>query len=121
LIGLSKSKVSRLLIIENVLLSMGALIVGIGAGLLVSRLFLLLLMKLIGHEGFITVSFSLAAVIQTTIVFIAIIAFTSIQMLFTVHRSTLLSLFNAEKKGETPRKPKTFVSALLAILGIVLI
>ena len=121
LIGLSKSKVSRLLIIENVLLSMGALIVGIGAGLLVSRLFLLLLMKLIGHEGFITVSFSLAAVIQTIIVFIAIISFTSIQMLFTVHRSTLLSLFNAEKKGETPRKPKTFVSALLAILGIVLI
>ena len=121
LIGLSKSKVSRLLIIENMLLSMGALIVGIGAGLLVSRLFLLLLMKLIGHEGFITVSFSLAAVIQTIIVFIAIIGFTSIQMLFTVHRSTLLSLFNAEKKGETPRKPKTFVSALLAILGIVLI
>ena len=46
LIGLSKSKVARLLIIENVLLSAGALIIGIGAGMLVSRLFLLLLMKL---------------------------------------------------------------------------
>jgi len=121
LIGLSKSKVSRLLIIENILLSMGALIVGIGTGLLVSRLFLLLLMKLIGHEGFITISFSLEAVIQTIIVFIVIIAFTSFQMLFTVHRSTLLGLFNAEKKGEIPKKPTTFVSAVLAILGIALI
>ena len=121
LIGLSKRKVSRLFIIENVLLSMGALIIGIVIGLLVSRLFLLLLMKLIGQSGFITVSFSLAAVIQTIIVFIAITAFTSIQMLFTVRRSTLLGLFNAEKKGEIPKKPKTFVSAILAILGIALI
>ena len=66
-------------------------------------------------------SFSLAAVIQTMIVFIAIIVLTSIQMLFTVHRSTLLGLFNADKKGEQPKKPKTFVSAILALLGIALI
>ena len=121
LIGLPKRKVARLLIIENILLSTGALIIGIGAGMLVSRLFLLLLMKLIGHEGFITVTFSLMAVIQTIIVFMAIILLTSIQMLFTVHRSTLLGLFNADKKGELPKKPKTFISAVLAILGIGLI
>lgn len=121
LIGLSKSKVARLLIIENVLLSAGALLIGISMGLLVSRLFLLLLMKLIGQEGFIAVTFSFQAVIQTTIVFVVIIILTSIQMLFTVHRSTLLGLFNADKKGEHPKKPKTFVAATLALLGIILI
>lgn len=121
LIGLSKSKVARLLITENVLLSTGALIIGIGAGMLVSRLFLLLLVKLIGYKDFITVSFSLMAVIQTMIVFVAIIALTSMQMLLTVHRSTLLGLFNADKKGEHPKKPKAFVSAVLALLGIGLI
>ena len=66
-------------------------------------------------------SFSTAAIIQTIVVFIAIIALTSIQMLFTVYRSTLLGLFNADKKGEHPKKPKTFVSAVLALLGIGLI
>ncbi|MEK5040136.1 ABC transporter permease [Sporosarcina sp. FSL K6-3457] len=121
LIGLSKSKVSRLLITENVLLSTGALIIGIGVGLLVSRLFLLLLVKLIGYKEFITVSFSFMAVIQTMVVFVAIIALTSIQMLLTVHRSTLLGLFNADKKGEHPKKPKAFISAALALLGIGLI
>src|SRR6185312_2250397 len=35
--------------------------------------------------------------------------------------NTLLGLFNADKKGEHPKKPKTFVSAVLAILGIGLI
>ena len=55
LIGLTKGAVARLLIIENALLGAGALIIGIGAGMLVSRVFLLLLMKLVGYEGFIAV------------------------------------------------------------------
>ena len=121
LIGLTKGAIARLLIIENTLLSAGALIIGIGSGMLVSRVFLLLLMKLVGHDGFIALSFSGGAVIQTAVVFFAIILLTSAQMLYTVYRSTLLGLFNADKKGENPKKPKTFVSAVLALLGIGLI
>ncbi len=121
LIGLSKNKVVRLLMIENVLLSSGALFIGIGVGILVSRLFLLLLMKLIGFDGVISVSFSTTAVVQTIIVFMVIIGLTSIQMLFTVYRNTLLNLFNADKKGEIPKKPKSILSAIVAILGIALV
>jgi len=121
LIGLTKGAVARLLIIENAILGVGALIIGIGAGMLVSRVFLLLLMKLIGYEGFVELSFSMAAIIQTVVVFVAIIALTSFQMVYAVYRNTLLSLFNADKKGEHPKKPKTFVSAVLALLGIGLI
>ncbi|MFC5605045.1 FtsX-like permease family protein [Sporosarcina koreensis] len=121
LIGLTKGSVSRLLIIENALLSAGALAIGIGAGILVSRVFLLLLMKLIGFDGFIEVTFSTAAVIQTVIVFLGITILTSMQMLVAVYRNTLLGLFNAEKTGEHPKKPKAFRSTFLAILGMALI
>ncbi|WP_368668775.1 FtsX-like permease family protein [Sporosarcina sp. 6E9] len=121
LIGLNKAAVSRLLIIENTILSAGALVIGIGVGILVSRVFLLLLMKLVGYEGFIALSFSTEAILQTIIVFVAIILLTTIQMIFAVYRNTLLSLFNADKKGENPKKPKTVVSAILALLGIGLI
>ncbi|MFJ7934154.1 FtsX-like permease family protein [Sporosarcina sp. NPDC096371] len=121
LIGLTKGAVARLLIIENALLGVGALVIGIGAGMLVSRVFLLLLMKLVGYDGFIELSFSMAAIIQTAAVFVAIIALTSAQMLYAVYRNTLLDLFNADKKGEHPKKPKAFVSAVLALLGIALI
>lgn len=121
LIGLTKGSVSRLLIIENSLLSAWALAIGIGAGILVSRVFLLLLMKLIGFDGFIEVEFSTAAVIQTVIVFLAITILTSIQMIVAVYRNTLLGLFNAENIGEHPKKPKALRSAILAVLGIVLI
>ncbi|MDW0114939.1 ABC transporter permease [Sporosarcina saromensis] len=121
LIGLTKGAVARLLILENTLLSAGALAIGIGAGILVSRVFLLLLMKLVGFDGFIELTFSNTAVLQTVIVFIAIIILTSIQMLIAVRRTTLLGLFNAEKQGEHPKKPKAFRSAFLALLGMVLI
>ncbi len=121
LIGLNKGAVARLLIIENTILSAGALVIGIAIGMLVSRVFLLLLMKLVGHDGFIALSFSTAAVIQTAVVFVAIILLTSVQMLYTVYRNTLLGLFNAEKKGEHPKKPRTAISSILALLGVGLI
>lgn len=121
LIGLTRGAVVRLLIIENILLSVGALVVGVATGLLVSRVFLLLLMKLIGHDGFIALSFSIPAIVQTTIVFLAITCLTSMQMMFAVYRNTLLGLFNANQTGENPKKPKSVMSALLAVFGVSLI
>lgn len=121
LIGLKKRVVARLLIIENFLLGIAALVMGIAVGLLVSRVFLLLLMKLIGYETTIEISFSITAVVQTIIVFIAIFMLTTIQMISTVYRNTLLSLFNTEKTEEHPKKPTTGRAAFLAILGVTLI
>ncbi|KZE79845.1 cell division protein FtsX [Paenibacillus elgii] len=121
LIGLTKKGVARLLIIENALLGAGALLLGIGSGALVSRLFLLILMKLLGFEGFIALTFSAPAALQTVIVFAALIVLTSVQMLLTVYRSTLLQLFHADQQGEHPKKPNSIVAAFLALLGIVLI
>ncbi|MCP1357352.1 ABC transporter permease [Aneurinibacillus migulanus] len=121
LIGLTRKGVARFLIIENVLLGVGALLLGICSGALVSRLFLLILMKLLSFEGFIAVTFSAPAALQTVIVFAALIVLTSIQMLRMVYHNTLLELFNADKQGEHPKKPKTIVAAFFALLGIVLI
>lgn len=121
LIGLSKFKVTRMLVTENLLLGIGALAIGIGIGLLVSRVFLLLLMKLIGIEGVLTLSFSGAAVIQTAVVFVLLLVLTSLQMAFAVKRSTLLELFKVDQSGERIKKPKTAVSAIFGILGVLLI
>nr|WP_203334596.1 FtsX-like permease family protein [Planococcus beigongshangi] len=121
LIGLKKSTVARMLIIENTLLGFGALIIGIALGMLMSRVFLLILLKLIGVETALTVSFSLVAVLQTIAVFIVIFALTTIQMIMTVYRNTLLSLFNSDKKAEHPEKPGNTSSAVLAVLGVGLI
>lgn len=121
LIGLSKFTVTRMLVTENLLLGTGALAIGIGIGLLVSRVFLLLLMKLVGIDGVLNLSFSGAAILQTILVFVALLALTSLQMAVAVKRSTLLELFKVDQSGERIKKPKTVVSAIFGILGILLI
>lgn len=121
LIGLTRRGVARFLIIENILLGAGALLLGICGGALVSRLFMLILVKLLGLESFVAVSFSVTAAYQTSVVFAALIALTSLQMVFRVYRSTLIGLFHADKQGEHPKQPRTSMAAIFAILGIVLI
>ncbi|MTD29479.1 FtsX-like permease family protein [Planomicrobium sp. YIM 101495] len=121
LIGLQKNTVAKILAAENLLLGAGALVIGIAVGLLVSRVFLLLLLKLIGLETIIELTFSATAIIQTIALFFVIFLLTTIQMVFTVYRSSLLALFSSQKKGEHPKQPSTAKSAVLALLGAGLI
>ncbi|UPK41540.1 ABC transporter permease [Paenibacillus pabuli] len=121
LIGLTRNKVMLLLIIENMMLGLGALVIGIGSGALMSRLFLLILMKLIGTDGVIPLHFSGTAAFQTALVFAVLIGLTIIQMLFKVYRTTLLQLFNSDQQMDRPTEVSEVLSALLGMLGIVLI
>lgn len=121
LIGLSKGWVVRYLLIENAILGIGALLIGIAAGALLSRLFLLILMQLIGLEEIVGMSFSVAGALNTALVFLMILVLTSLQMIFTVYRSTLLNLFQADREQDHSTKPRTFIAALCALLGVALI
>jgi bacitracin transport system permease protein len=121
LIGLTQNKVVLLLITENMMLGLGALLIGIGAGALMSRLFLLILMKLIGTQGAIPFNFSSAAAIQTAYVFAALIGLTIIQMLYKVYLTTLLELFKAERQMDQPKQLSQFLSAVMGLIGIALI
>ncbi|MBD7970232.1 ABC transporter permease [Paenibacillus gallinarum] len=125
LIGLSKGWVARYLIIENVLLGLGALIAGIICGALVSRLFVLILMKLLRLDGLPAIDFSLPATFDTAIVFVLVVVITSIQMMIMIYRSTLLHLFQAEQQpdlsSQPPSKLASILTAIYAVLGIVLI
>ncbi|AWB45545.1 ABC transporter permease [Paenibacillus sp. CAA11] len=120
LIGLSRRGVVRFLITENLLLGVGALLVGILCGAALSRLFLLILLKILGFDGMVGLKFSMAAAAQTAIVFTLLVLITSVQMGRSVYRSTLLELFYAEKQAEHPQKPGGFRAAFLALFGIAL-
>ncbi|WP_338115966.1 ABC transporter permease [Paenibacillus monticola] len=125
LIGLSKGRVARYLIIENVLLGFGALISGIICGALVSRLFVLILMKLLSLDGLPAIDFSLPAAFDTAIVFVLVVVITSVQMIFMIYRSTLLNLFQADQQPDLSSQPPSVLASILtaiyAVLGIVLL
>ncbi|SEN92363.1 bacitracin transport system permease protein [Amphibacillus marinus] len=121
LIGLSKSWVARFLIIENLVLSGGALVLGIVFGSLFSRLFLMVLLNLIEIDSVLGLTFSLTATLQTVFVFVVLIILISVQIVMTVFRSTLMQLFHAEKQSDILKVEKPLISGLMAILGIGLI
>lgn len=125
LIGLSKGWVARYLIIENVLLGFGALLAGIICGALISRLFVLILMKLLRLDGLPAIDFSVPAAFETAIVFVLVAVVTSFQMIFRIYRSTLLNLFKADQQPDLSSQPRSVLASILtaiyALLGIVLL
>lgn len=118
LVGLTRRTVGGLLIAENLLLGAVALLIGVGGGAVVSRFFMLILMKLAGTDYVITWSFSSTAALQTAAVFALLTSFTWVQMLLTVYRTTLLELFKGEQQGEHSGQPRPVLSAALGLLGL---
>ncbi|WP_020616375.1 FtsX-like permease family protein [Paenibacillus daejeonensis] len=121
LIGLSKAWVARVLISEYTILGLGALLVGTLVGALLSRLFLLLFLNLIGLEVVFGLSFSVQALMQTIAVFLCLLAVTSLQIIVTVYRSTLLQLFQASHQHDPITKRPSMISGILGVTGISLI
>ncbi|AKL95156.1 bacitracin ABC transport system permease protein BceB [Clostridium aceticum] len=121
LIGLSKAWVARVLILEHTILGLGALLIGMLVGTLLSRLFILMFMNLIGLEAMIGLTFSSQAVIQTIAVFTCLIAVTSLQIILKVYRSTLLQLFQANNQNDYFVKRPSILSSILGLAGLSLI
>jgi putative ABC transport system permease protein len=97
LLGLQKKTIGRMLFYENFIMGIIVLIIGIAVGTFLSRLFSMILVRLLGIVIDVGMVFSLKAVINTTIVFIAIILLTSIQGYRLIYKFKLIELFRADK------------------------
>ena len=117
LLGLKKKTIGKMLFYENFLMGMLALVVGIIFGTLLSKLFTMILVKLMGSSAEIEFGISIEAVGQTILVFLIIIIITSIQGYRLIYRFKLVELFHAAKKGELTPK----VSIGSTVLGLLLL
>jgi putative ABC transport system permease protein len=117
MLGLRKKTIGKMLFYENLIMGLIALVFGILLGTLLSKLFSMILIKLMGSTAEVDFGVSIYAIIQTVIVFMVIILFTSIQGYRLIYRFKLIELFHAEKKGE--ELPKA--SLVLTIIGVLLL
>ncbi|EUJ23573.1 hypothetical protein PGRAN_07933 [Listeria grandensis FSL F6-0971] len=117
LLGLRKKEIGRMLFYENFLMGIGALVIGIGLGTLLSKLFVTILLKIMNIGGISNFVFSIDAVMNTIVIFIIITLITSFTGYRIIYRTTLLDLFHSESKREKTPKSNPF----LAILALVLI
>lgn len=115
LFGMSKKKIGTLLFYENIIIGVIALIIGIGLGILFSKLFMMVIFKIMGFSLEVTFTMSSMAFLQTIVVFVLIILITSVHSYRLIYRFSLSGLFKAERKGERLAKGSP-ITGMLALL-----
>ena len=121
LIGMSKGLVTRLLALENTILWIGAIGVGVGIGFLTSRLFAMILLRILEKEASVDLLFSIDALQMTIIVFGILLIIVLVQTMIHIRRVTLLTLFTATAIADTKVKRFNSLQMILGFIGLLLI
>lgn len=117
LLGIRKRQIGRMLFYENIVMGIAALAAGIFIGGLLSKLFIMLLVRLMGFSASIKFMIPLKAISNTTIVFTILFLISSVNSYRLIYRFKLIELFKAETQGD--KEPKT--SILKSVISIILI
>lgn len=120
LLGVRKKQIGRMLFYENFFMGIIALLIGIILGSILSKFFVIILMKVMGYDAIGNIAISPQAIVNTIIVFTVLTAITSIHGYRLIYRFKLIELFKAEQEGE--KEPKSsiitaFISVLLIGIG----
>ncbi|XLP25624.1 FtsX-like permease family protein (plasmid) [Bacillus toyonensis] len=118
LLGVRKKIIARMLFFENVIIGAITLLCGLVLGIIFSRLFTMLLLKLVGAPVDVSFSIPMEAIMTTTIIFTVVTIVTSLQSYFLIYRFKLIELFQADKKGEQVPKA-SIVSALVSLAFLI--
>ncbi len=117
LLGVKKRTIGLMLFYESMVISSLVIVAGIFVGTLLSKLFSMMLLKLLDINIEIGMNFSWAAIVNTVTVFAIITLFTSIQAYRLIYRFRLIELFQAEKE----REEVPTVSTISSVIAVVLI
>lgn len=116
MLGAKPSQLNRLVFLENMIIGAGAILSGIGAGLLLSKLFLLLASQIAGTEA-LPFYWPLKAMLLTAGAFALLFLAISVLTLLFVRKRNVLELIQGSAKPKS--EPKA--SIWLVLLGIALL
>ena len=122
LLGMSKGQISRILLMETILVGIISLIVGLIAGIFASQFMSILVGKLFAADmSKFEFVFSRDACIKTCIYFAVMYIAVMIFNTFTISRYKLINLLNAAKKNEKIKIKNLCVCILVFIIGAVML
>ncbi|MHA7965504.1 FtsX-like permease family protein [Paenibacillus sp. CAU 1782] len=121
LVGMTKNRIFRILTVENFLLYFVSLLIGVGIGLFSSRLLMNILLNLTGVQASASLDFSIQALIQTLLVFMAIYVLIMLSNYLFIKQQTILGLFETMASTEDKGRKLTFLEVFSGIAGLGLI
>lgn len=118
-LGMSKGKISKILIFETLLIGVLSLMVGIILGIIVSQGLSVLAANILSfnvdkYEFIISVSAVVKSVVYFGIIYLLALLFNQ----FMISKYKLIDMLNASKKNEDVKLKNTFVSVLIFILSV---
>lgn len=116
ILGMEKSHLSRVMLYETIFIALASLLLGVGCGLLFSKLILLLLCKLTGLSTAFTFFVSIRSITITVAGFGVIFLLILASNLLKIRKSNPVELLHGGNVGE--KEPKT--NWIVAALGILL-
>ena len=118
--GLDLYTIGKIYFIESILIGISSCISGIIIGIITSRFFQAIIIKLSGFDIKIASTLSFKAIISTIIIFMAIFTIMTIKGFITICRSSVINLINTSKKEE--KTPKVGLGLyLLAIVSLIIL
>lgn len=119
LVGMSKSLVARLIAIENIILWFSAIVIGVLVGLLTSRIFVMILLKIVEKDVFVELSFSMEALMVTVVVFSVLLLIVILQTAIRIKRVTLLALITTTAVADERVKKFNAFQMFLGFVGLI--
>ncbi|MBY0097828.1 ABC transporter permease [Mesobacillus maritimus] len=121
-LGMSKRKISKILIVETLLIGVLSLVVGIVLGIIVSQGLSILVANILSvdlnkYKFIISLSAIMKSVVYFGIIYLLVMIFNQ----FTISKYKLIDMLNASKKNEVVKLKNSFVSILIFILSMVLL
>ncbi|MDQ6597580.1 ABC transporter permease [Bacillus salipaludis] len=115
--GMTRSQLNRMVFLENMLIGIGAIAVGIALGMVTGKLFLMIGSKMIGIAP-LPFYLSKRALLLTLVAFLILFFSISLFTTILVRVNKLIDLFQAGEKPKKEPKASVFLSLLSAILLI---
>ncbi len=121
LIGMTKARIFCVLTIENLMIYISSMLIGIFVGFSFSKLIQMVLFKTTGITEVASLNFSAAALLQTVIVFFVIFGVIMLTNWIFIKRHSILSLFYVTSKTEGRIRNISILEISMGVLGIGLI
>ncbi|MGZ7147944.1 FtsX-like permease family protein [Bacillus sp. BC08] len=117
LLGITKKQIGTMLFCETIIMGSVALVIGVLIGSWGSKLALEILMGLMKLKVPVYFEFSIKSLIDTSVVFLAILLYTAWKNSHVIYQFSLIEMFQADHQGESMPK----VSRIMAYMSIILI
>lgn len=121
-LGMSKGKISRILLYETLLIGLLSLVVGLGLGVFLSQFMSVITARMFEADMTeFTFTFSMNALIKTCIYFGIMYLLVMIFNVFSIVKCKLIDLLHASKKAETVRMKNPIVSTFIFLVAVSLL